>query len=464
MALPLSIRLSVTALACSLAGSSLAANIFVPADQPNLAAAVAAAVSGDEIILANGVYNGASNRNIVFGGKNLVIRSATFNPAACVIDLESLGRGFTLQNGETSALSRIEGITIRNGVVPGGAAPNDRGAGVRCVNGSVTIRNCVFDNNRANNANVGGGGATFFFGSNSVVDRCTFTANVAGQYGGASEVFSSTVSFTDCTFSNNIARVGGAIEFGQGSGTVTNCVFVQNQAGGSAAVFGNNGGGAIAMYNSSNVTVRNSTFVDNRSNWAGASNGGGGFIVSNSSLTLSNSILWKNIGVTGTVEQQQLFRLSGPVFSVNYTTLEGLSTIAGAGLLATDPVLVDGVAPGFDLRLAPGSPSIDSASNPLAAPGATTDLDGLPRFVDAFNYADTGVGPAPVIDRGAYEAAAGTPSLCPADLNGDGFVGAADLASLLGAWGSGPGPADIDGTGNVGASDLAALLGAWGAC
>jgi uncharacterized membrane protein len=53
---------------------------------------------------------------------------------------------------------------------------------------------------------------------------------------------------------------------------------------------------------------------------------------------------------------------------------------------------------------------------------------------------------------------------CPADLNGDGEVGAADLAALLSAWGGAAGSADLDGDGAVGASDLAALLSAWGAC
>ena len=50
--------------------------------------------------------------------------------------------------------------------------------------------------------------------------------------------------------------------------------------------------------------------------------------------------------------------------------------------------------------------------------------------------------------------------LDPADLNGDGSVSAADLAILLGAWGS-SGPGDLDGNGTVGAPDLALLLGAW---
>jgi T5SS/PEP-CTERM-associated repeat protein len=48
-----------------------------------------------------------------------------------------------------------------------------------------------------------------------------------------------------------------------------------------------------------------------------------------------------------------------------------------------------------------------------------------------------------------------------ADLNGDGLVSAADLAELLGAWGSTDACVDLDGDGLVGASDLAALLGDW---
>lgn len=49
-----------------------------------------------------------------------------------------------------------------------------------------------------------------------------------------------------------------------------------------------------------------------------------------------------------------------------------------------------------------------------------------------------------------------------ADLDGDGAVGAADLAILLSAWG--PClfcPADVDGSGSVDAADLAALLAGW---
>jgi hypothetical protein len=52
------------------------------------------------------------------------------------------------------------------------------------------------------------------------------------------------------------------------------------------------------------------------------------------------------------------------------------------------------------------------------------------------------------------------PTANPADLNGDGVVGAADLAIQLGQWG-GPGSGDLNGDGTVGAADLSILLGAW---
>jgi hypothetical protein len=52
---------------------------------------------------------------------------------------------------------------------------------------------------------------------------------------------------------------------------------------------------------------------------------------------------------------------------------------------------------------------------------------------------------------------------CPGDIDGNGIVGGADLAILLGAWGA-RGPADLDDSGTVNGADLAILLGAWGPC
>ena len=52
------------------------------------------------------------------------------------------------------------------------------------------------------------------------------------------------------------------------------------------------------------------------------------------------------------------------------------------------------------------------------------------------------------------------PPCADADLDCDGSVGPADLALLLGAWGSPD--ADLDGDGLTGSADLAILLGSWG--
>ncbi len=54
---------------------------------------------------------------------------------------------------------------------------------------------------------------------------------------------------------------------------------------------------------------------------------------------------------------------------------------------------------------------------------------------------------------------------CPADFDGDGFVGGADLIELLGSWGRCDAcNQDLDGDGLVAGADLIILLGAWGPC
>jgi Dockerin type I domain len=50
----------------------------------------------------------------------------------------------------------------------------------------------------------------------------------------------------------------------------------------------------------------------------------------------------------------------------------------------------------------------------------------------------------------------------PQDLNADGEVNGADLATLLGAWGLSGHPADFDGINGVDGADLGSMLGAWG--
>ncbi len=49
----------------------------------------------------------------------------------------------------------------------------------------------------------------------------------------------------------------------------------------------------------------------------------------------------------------------------------------------------------------------------------------------------------------------------PGDLNADGAVNGADLATLLGLWGSNDAGADLDHNGSVGGGDLAVMLSNW---
>ena len=139
--------------------------------------------------------------------------------------------------------------------------------------------------------------------------------------------------------------------------------------------------------------------------------------------TLVGCILWGNGDTTGSLESGQIANSAGGVLVVDYSCIEGLTSSFGVGNIDQDPLFAD--ATGFDnvagtldddLRLCPSSPCIDAGSNPAVPPDdddldgdgdllepIPLDLDGTPRFEDDPDTPDTGIGPAPVIDMGAYE-------------------------------------------------------------
>lgn len=92
--------------------------------------------------------------------------------------------------------------------------------------------------------------------------------------------------------------------------------------------------------------------------------------------------------------------------------------------------------------------AIVAAFGPVAPGQERLDLDGT--FV--IDSADM------LLFKGKFEAA----GLRWADLTNDGLVNGADLAMLLGGWGSSGALIDLDGSGRVGGGDLALLLGDWG--
>jgi hypothetical protein len=148
--------------------------------------------------------------------------------------------------------------------------------------------------------------------------------------------------------------------------------------------------------------------------------------------------------------------------------------VAGVGCISVSPKFVS--APTGDYRLLPSSPAIDAGLIWLM-PDDVADLDGdgdtfelLSRDLDDNVRVKTASANAAscslAVDMGAYEAALGLPAqpTVLGDLDDDGMVNGADLAILLGAWGTVRACplADLNGDGTVDGGDLAILLGAWG--
>ena len=141
----------------------------VPSHYPTIQAAIDSAKHGDSILVADGFYDGAGNRNISTLGKTLIITSEN-GPLHTVIDcgggLGESHAAFVFENGQNNVV--IDGFTVVNG-------NNNNGGAIYCPNASPTIRNCIFRNN---NAPVSGG-VVWIKGSNAapVFINCTFVGN-----------------------------------------------------------------------------------------------------------------------------------------------------------------------------------------------------------------------------------------------------------------------------------------------
>ncbi len=266
--------LLVPALLSASVGMAAAATLDVPANYPTIQAAVTAAAPGDTVVVADGTYSGAGNRDIDFGGKSLTVQSASGDPARTIIDCggaasadgSSSHRGFYFHSGETGAV--VSGLTVENGYESAASTVlnGQSGGGICVVNASPLIQNCAIKNCTVAVNTTNGGGGVYDYGGATKLVNCTISGNSGVG------VSNGTGTLSHCVISDNLNGSGGGV-FNYGEGTVTGCTITGNTAA-------NSGGG---VYNIG--TLINCTISGNTSAATGGGSGGGGVYEDGGTLT-----------------------------------------------------------------------------------------------------------------------------------------------------------------------------------
>jgi hypothetical protein len=396
---------------------------------------------------------------------------------------------------------RLDGLRIT-----GGFADGTNGAGIRASSRAARVINSTIENNFASGSGAGASWATLSNFGEIIFDGCTFRNNEANiGVGGGLRIDgqSGTIVIKNCRFSANLAGNKGGALWARSSGdtlsfNLVNTVLDANWAG-------NEGGGAyvdgitfdmafnvtncLAARNGSrpgqNPTLRgggvfnhfalataiNCTLADNQ-----AHEGGGGWYEDKRNAELDdsvieNGILWGNSAPDG----PQLWVTGTAPFTIRNADLEGGCDLVGGDpdefqftcedILDADPVFFD--APGLNYHLCSTSPCLDLGNNAVVPPD-DFDVDGDGNEVEDTPDLELGAriegppGAAAIVDFGAYE------HRCFGDVNEDCVVDVFDLLALLDAWGPCPDcPEDItDSSGGapdgvVDVWDLLSLLGDW---
>ncbi|MEZ4650243.1 MAG: right-handed parallel beta-helix repeat-containing protein [Candidatus Eisenbacteria bacterium] len=274
---------------------ALGIGAFVESDPPptTLQAMIAAANSGETVIVPPGVYAGPGNKRLDFLGKDIVFRSAS-GPASTIIDCEGDGRAFRFHTGESTD-AVLDGFTIRNG-----AEPSESGGAILVTEGSTpTLMNLVIENCSA----VTGGALAVEDTSVLLADSRLVSNTASANGGGSIAATNSTVVLEDVIQRSGtrgaVYAVGSdvTIRGGEIKGHSTNLggAAVRATSGSTVSldfvvVSGNLAvrGGGLLIDNSSTVSVTRSTFGSNHAT------GNGGAISCSGELTVDRSIVWSN--------------------------------------------------------------------------------------------------------------------------------------------------------------------------
>lgn len=313
-------KLSVTVTFLLLfASPSMAATSYVPDDFGTIQTAIDSAVNGDLIIVRDGTYTEAGNKNLDFRGKALTLQSEN-GPEACIIDCEGDGRAAYFRSGEAAG-TVIDGFTITNGM-PG---PEDAGGAIRCDSSSPTIRNCVMT---GNTGPLGGGAIYCYRGSSPAISNCTIQYNTGTMGGGIRCYDDSSPAISGSIISGNSAGYGGGIYCSESSSAIiTGGTISRNSS--------DAGGGAVCCYNSSWLTIARCTISGNEA----ASHGGGILCGYGSTVVLNNSNVLSNSSETGNGGGLYCFEDSS--LYIYDCTLSGNKAVYGGGLYCSGPGLAN---------------------------------------------------------------------------------------------------------------------------
>jgi len=355
------------AVSLSLSGTASGATLYVGPGETytEIQPAIDAAINGDTIIVPNGTYTGANNKNLDFSGKALTLKSEN-GPQNTIIDCQGNGRGFYFHTGETSA-SVVDGFTIRGGKVtelnPNSPEPYEWGGGILCWSASPTITNCIIKNNYAHR---GGGIDCYNDGASPLISNCTISGNIAeAGYGGGIHVFRGSPSIRNCMITNNTGTwlsLGGGISLNYSSSQIINCTISGNVAG--THGYENYGGGGAIYVKDSNLTITNSILWDNTAHYG-----------------TDMYVRWASVTIQyNDINQAIIYNMGGTVNS-------------GDGNINEDPLFVGG----SDYHLTEFSPCVDAGTDA----GVYTDIDGDNRPYDVPNWNKDGTGDE--FDMGADE-------------------------------------------------------------
>ncbi|MBN2171273.1 MAG: right-handed parallel beta-helix repeat-containing protein [Candidatus Krumholzibacteriota bacterium] len=209
-------------------------------DTTTIGAAAAMAAAGDSILVGPGTYA----EGLLYIDKPLHLASI-LGPDQTVLD--GLGADQILKF-EHAGSSDLAGFRFVNGFIA-------NGAGLFVSIATVSIRDCVFEDNVA--TYQGGAIACGNAGAILVTD-CLFRDNYAPQHAGAAVVIqSSKAQFSSCLFFENRTDVSaGALAAHSSVMNVSGCLFCRNRSDDIA--------GAIYLYASSSLITGN-TFYENTS-------------------------------------------------------------------------------------------------------------------------------------------------------------------------------------------------------